>query len=97
MSQKIKFGCIFAHLLMLNLEMEHVEKIIDEKFIKFQSIRKIQETTRGISFNDIMIIKNWLLFAKLINDESYKKIIENININPNLKKIIERNKLDIIN
>ena len=78
-----------------NSDWKKHEKIIDEKFTKFQSIRKIQETIKGISFNDIMIIKNWLFFAKLINDESYKKIIENININSNLKKIIEQNKLNL--
>jgi tetratricopeptide (TPR) repeat protein len=80
-----------------NSDWKKHEKDIDEKFTKFQSIRKIQETTKGISFYDIMIIKNWLFFAKLTNDESYKKIIMNININPNLKKIIEQNKLNIKN
>ena len=44
-----------------------------------------------------MIIRNWLYFAKLNNDESYKKIIDNINVNLNLKKIIEKNKLNINN
>ena len=44
-----------------------------------------------------MIIKNWLFFAKLTNDDSFKKIAENINNNSNLKKIIEQNKLNIKN
>jgi hypothetical protein len=41
-----------------------------------------------------MIIKNWLFFAKLTKDKSYEKIIKNVNLNPNLKNIIEQNKLN---
>ena len=33
----------------------------------------IKETLEGISINDALIMKNWLFFAKSINDESYKK------------------------
>jgi hypothetical protein len=80
-----------------NSEWKKHEKIIDKKFTKFQSIKKTQKTKKGISFNDIMIIKNWLFFAKLTNDQSFKKIVENINNNSNLKKIIEQNKLNIKN
>lgn len=80
-----------------NSNWRQYEKVIDEKFTKFQSIKKNQETIKGISFNDIMIIRNWLFFAKLNNDESYKKIIDNIHLNLNLKKIIEQNKLNINN
>jgi hypothetical protein len=77
-----------------NLDWKKYEEIIDKKFTKFKSIKKIQETTNGISLNDIMIIKNWLFFAKLTKDKSYEKIIKNVNLNPNLKNIIEQNKLN---
>ena len=36
-------------------------------------IKIIKETLEGISINDALIMKNWLFFAKSINDESYKK------------------------
>ena len=38
--------------------------------------------------------KNWLFFAKLIKDETYKKITQKIIVNPNLEKIIKINKLN---
>ena len=80
-----------------NSDWKKSEDIIDEKFPKFKLINKNQESIRGINFYDIMIIKNWLFFAKLTNDDSYKKISQKITFNSNLKKIIEQNKLDIEN
>ncbi len=51
------------------------EKIIDDKLEKKNKYKKkiIKETLEGISINDALIMKNWLFFAKSINDESYKK------------------------
>ena len=41
-----------------------------------------------------MIIKNWLFFAQLTNDTTYKKITNKITLNPNLEKTIRRYKLN---
>ena len=41
-----------------------------------------------------MIIKNWLFFAQLTNDATYKKITDKITFNPNLEKTIRRYKLN---
>ena len=38
----------------------------------------MKETLEGLSINDALIMKNWLYFAKSINDESYKKFNTNI-------------------
>ena len=80
--------------LKLNKQSRKIIYKTDKKFTKFKSIKKIEETTNGISLNDIMIIKNLLFFAKLTKDKSYEKIIKNVNLNPNLKNIIEQNKLN---
>ena len=54
------------------------EKQIDEKN-KYKNTKKVLETTiSGISVSDALIMRNWLIYAKRINDESYKKF--NINI-----------------
>jgi len=58
-----------------NKEWLKKEKIIDDiiqKKNKYSS-KIIQETLEGLSINDALIMKNWLFFAKSINDESYKK------------------------
>ena len=76
-----------------NSEWKKYEKKIDEVYPKFQLIKKAENTTKGISFSDIMIIKNWLFFAQLTNDTTYKKITNKITLNPNLEKTIRRYKL----
>ncbi len=85
-----------------NIEKNHIkydpnwkkyETIIDSKFPKFNLMKKDQNTNKGISFNDIMIIRNWLFFASLTKDDAFKKFNQIYNINPNLRKIIEQNKL----
>ena len=58
-----------------NKEWLKKEKIIDDiiqKKNKYSS-KIIQETLEGLSINDALIMKNWLFFAKSINDKSYKK------------------------
>ena len=32
----------------------------------------------GISLNDLLIMKNWLIYAKQIGDDSYKNFDQNI-------------------
>tara|TARA_A100001234_G_scaffold220287_1_gene232906 strand:- start:1442 stop:2707 length:1266 start_codon:yes stop_codon:yes gene_type:complete len=82
------------NLINYNLEWKKYEDIIDKKFPKFKFKNKKQETIKGISFYDIMIIKNWLFFAYLINDKSYKLIQEKTTTNFTLEKIVRQNKLN---
>ena len=55
-------------------------------------MKKNQITLKGLSFYDIMVIRNWLFFAKIIKDNAYKKISNDLYVNPSLEKIIKRNK-----
>ena len=43
---------------------------------------------KGISVSDILIMNNWLSYAKMINDFSYKEIYKDINISNYISKII---------
>lgn len=54
------------------------EKIVDDREIKrSKPDEKIfDETLKGINLYDIFIIKNWLNYAKIIGDNSYKLIYE---------------------
>ena len=80
------------NLVTYNSNWKKYENIIDEKFPRFQFKDKKQETTKGISFYDIMVIRNWMFFAHLTKDKSYKSIQENIIRNPGLEKIVRQNK-----
>ena len=72
------------------------ENIVDKKFPKFLSNKKNRETSKGINLRDILIIKNWLLFAKLIGDDSYKRITNEKLVNGNIDKQF-LNKIESIN
>ncbi len=106
LSSIIKRGCsefnkhfqgyedVSKKLVNYNSEWKKYEDLIDNKYQKFQHMKKKQETVKGISFYDIMIIRNWLIFARITKDETYKKITDKILINPQLEKIISQNKIN---
>ena len=51
------------------------EKIIDDKLSKIEKQKIIEnETLRGINIKDVIIIYNWLYYAKKIGDDTYKII-----------------------
>ena len=76
-----------------NPDWKNYEQIVDSKFPKFNLMKKKQKTNKGIGFNDMMIIRNWLFFANLTKDQTYEKFDHKFTINNNLKKIIQVNKL----
>ena len=55
------------------------EKLLDERLPKRKTSKErvILGTNSGISLNDILVIHNWLIYAKKIGDLSYKKIVKN--------------------
>ena len=71
------------------------EKIVDDRIIvrKSDDEKKFSETLKGINLHDIVIIKNWLNYAKIIGDNSYKEIYEK-NINNNFLNNLLINQLD---
>lgn len=84
---------ISKNIINYNSDWKRYEEIIDKKFPKFNSMKKNQKTLKGVSFYDIMVIRNWLYFAKMTKDNSYKRISNDLFANPSLEKIIKRNKL----
>ena len=53
-----------------------IEKEFDDKNLIVQSNKEkvFNSTLNGFNLSDFLIIKNWLLYAKIIGDESYKEI-----------------------
>ena len=54
------------------------EKQIDEKNKNKNTEKVLGKTISGITISDALVMRNWLIYAKRINDESYKEF--NINI-----------------
>ena len=73
-----------------NKEWKSKEKFIDDKFTKKnQSKQKVlRDNLPGASVSDILIVRNWLAYAKIIGDLSYKKISKKITISSVAKKKI---------
>ena len=62
------------------------EDLIDKKFPNLINHKLNRETISGITLNDILIIRNWLCYAKLIGDNSYKIISEDKFVSPFIEK-----------
>ena len=79
-----------GRLMEYNKKWREKEKIIDNKLtIKNRSKQKVlQNSLSGISVSDILIMRNWLAYAKKIGDLSYKKIIKEVMISPIIEKIL---------
>ena len=67
-------------------EWREKEKIFDGTQTKV--IVNPRESLEGISVSDILIMNNWLSYAKLINDLSYKEIYKEVNLSNYISKII---------
>ena len=77
-------------------EWINIEKIFDQKnLVTERNKEKIYNNTLN-EFNlpDFLIIKNWLLYAKIIGDESYKEIFE-FNFNDNHLSKIDIQKIQL--
>ena len=81
-----------------NEEWKEKEKIIDSNRNKKNILaKKKQKSLHGINVSDILIMRNWLGYAKKIGDLSYKNIIDDITIQSLIEKklsdqLLERSK-----
>ena len=66
--------------MLYNNDWKEKEEIIDSNTIKFAREKSINRkpTISGVTLNDILIMKNWIYYAKKIGDVDYKKLDENI-------------------
>ena len=66
------------------------EKFIDNKLAKRnQSIQRVlRNNLPGATVCDILIMRNWIGYAKMIGDLSYKQITKKISISPVIEKKI---------
>ncbi len=107
-SPKLKKGCtefsnkypeyknLENEIMDYNKDWEKFEDIVDKTFPKFKIYKKDERSIKGITLSDILIIKNWLYFARLIGDDSYKKISNDKFINNKLKEkfLTKKNNLE---
>ena len=66
--------------MIYNNEWKEKENIIDSNSLKYARENSVNRkpTISGVTLNDILIMKNWIYYAKKIGDGNYKKLDENI-------------------
>ena len=66
--------------MIYNNDWKEKEDIIDSNTIKYAREKSINRkpTISGVTLNDILIMKNWIYYAKKIGDVDYKQLDENI-------------------
>ena len=69
-------------------EWKRKEKLIDSKLVNrnHSKIRVLRENLPGATVCDALIMSNWIVYAKIIGDLSYKKIIKKAPISLSLEK-----------
>ena len=66
--------------MIYNNEWKEKENIIDSNTLKYARENSVNRkpTISGVTLNDILIMRNWIYYAKKIGDGNYKKLDENI-------------------
>jgi len=77
-----------GQLMKYNEKWRSKEKFIDDKLAKRNQSKQrvLRKNLPGATVSDILIMCNWLVYAKIIGDPSYKKIIKEIPISPVIEK-----------
>ena len=71
-----------------NEEWKEKENLIDDKRSEKNIFDKktLQKSLKGVSVSDVLIMRNWLGYAKRIGDLSYKNIINDMTMHPLIEK-----------
>ncbi len=78
-----------SKLMKYNEEWKEKEKIIDSNRNKKNIlVKKKQKSLHGINVSDILIMRNWLGYAKKIGDLSYKNIVGDITTQSLIEKLL---------
>jgi len=77
-----------GQLMKYNEEWRSKEKFIDDKLAKRDQSKQrvLRKNLPGATVCDILTMSNWLVYAKITGDLSYKKIIKKIPISPVIEK-----------
>ena len=77
-------------LMKYNAEWRSKEKSIDDKLARRNQSKQrvLRKNLPGATVCDILIMRNWIGYAKIIGDLSYKKIAKEVPISPVIEKRI---------
>ena len=73
-----KYDDLTNDAMKYNTNWKEFEKEFDEKNPDMIFKKKFNSTIRGMTLLDALVFRNWLAFAKMVGDESYKKVTDQI-------------------
>jgi len=79
-----------SNLMKYEKDWKEKEDLFDNKFPNLINYKLNKETIFGITLNDILTIRNWVCYAKLIGDKSYKMISEDKFVSSFLEKKLSK-------
>ena len=74
--------------MLYNNSWKEIETFFDNK--RNTKSKKQNKSLGGISISDILIMNNWLNYAKKIDDQSYKNISEDFIYSDQISKRLEK-------
>jgi len=104
-SCKIKRGCteyglkysnyndLTDNAMKYNPEWKKHEDLIDKKSPELSFEKKTRPTVKGLSLYDALVIRNWLVYARLIGDKSYEKVTNQIFYSKPIENTLKKNNL----
>ena len=68
------------------------ERLVDAEITKGsqKGKKKFSRSINYITLSEVLIINNWLTFAKIIGDESYKEISSEFIVSDHMSKIVKQ-------
>ena len=100
---KIKRGCSEYGLKYSNYEnltdsamkydpeWKKYEDLVDKKIPNLSFAKKTEPTVKGMSLYDSLVLKNWLVYARLIGDKSYEEITDRVFYSKSIENTLKKN------
>ena len=73
-----KYNNLKKDVMTYDSNSKKYEDKFDEENIEFGLNKKSKPTIKGITLYDALVIRNWLAYAKIIGDDTYKLISDKI-------------------
>ena len=85
-----KYKDLKNNIMQYDNQSKEKEDLVDKKFPNLLTQKINRKTINGITLSDILIIRNWICYARLIGDDSYKMISEDKFVSAFLQKKIAK-------
>ena len=69
-----QYNNLEENIMNYKSDWKKYENLIDEKYPSLAFNEKLRPTIKGATLHDVLVIRNWIYFAKLNGDEKFKML-----------------------